>query len=103
MGVMDKAKQVGQLNELRKQAQQLQKMLEAEVLEHTYAGGSVKVIIRGDQKIQAIKIDETWMANQSHDKLENALKEAVNQAVFEAQKMATKKIQATGGLNFPGM
>lgn len=103
MSLMDKAKQVGQMNELRKQAQQLQKMLESEVLEHTYAGGAVKVIIRGDQKIQAIKIDQEWMSNQGHDKLENSLKDAVNQAVFEAQKMATKKIQAGGGLNLPGM
>src|SRR5690606_27786615 len=100
MSLMDKAKQVGQMNEMRKQAQQLQKMLEAEVLEHTYAGGAVKVIIRGDQKIQAINIDEQWMGSQSHDRLEAALKDAVNQAVFEAQKMATKKIQSAGGLNF---
>ncbi len=104
MGLVDKAKQVGQMNEMRKQAQQIQKVLEAEVLEHTYAGGSVKIIVRGDQKIQDIKMSPEWMASQSQDKLEAAIKDAVNQAMFEAQKMAMKKIQAMGGgLGLPGM
>ena len=104
MGLMDKAKQVGQLNDMRKQAQQMQKALESEVLEHTYAGGSIKIVIRGDQKIQSIHIDPDWMAGQSHDKIEFGLKDAINQAMFEAQKMAMKKLQSMGGgFGLPGM
>lgn len=104
MGLMDKAKQVGQLNDMRKQAQQMQKALESEVIEHTYAGGAIKIVIRGDQKIQGITIDPQWIANQSHDKVEFGLKDAVNQAMFEAQKVAMKKLQAMGGgFGLPGM
>jgi nucleoid-associated protein EbfC len=104
MGIMDKAKQVGQLNDMRKQAQQMQKALESEVLEHTYAGGAIKIVIRGDQKIQSIVVDPDWLTNQSHDKVEFGLKDAVNQAMFEAQKMAMKKLQSMGGgLGLPGM
>ena len=104
MGLMDKAKQVGQLNEMRKQAQQIQKALEAEAIEHSYAGGMVKIVIRGDQKIQSISLDPHWLGNQPHDKLEAALKDAINQAMFEAQKMAMKKLQGMGGgLGIPGL
>jgi DNA-binding protein YbaB len=93
----NKAQQLGQLNDMRKQAQEIQRTLEAESLEHSYAGGNVKITIRGDQKIQNISIDPNWMAGQSHDKLEAALKDGINQAVFEAQKMAMKKLQGMGG------
>lgn len=104
MGIMDKAKQVGQLNEMRKQAQKMQKALEEEVLEHSYAGGAIKIVVRGDQKIQSIAIDPDWMANQPHDKLEFGLKDAINQAMFEVQKLAMKKLQSMGGgLGLPGM
>lgn len=104
MGLMDKAKQVGQLNDMRKQAQQMQKLLEAEMVEHTYAGGAIKILIRGDQKIQNVTIDPEWMASQPHDKVEFGLKDAINQAMFEAQKVAMKKLQSMGGgLGLPGM
>jgi DNA-binding protein YbaB len=104
MGILDKAKQVGQLNEMRKQAQQIQKVLEAEKISHSYAGGSIKISIRGDQKIDAITIDENWLKTQSHQKIETSLKEAINQAVYEAQKVAAKKLQGLGGgLGLPGL
>lgn len=104
MSIVDKAKQVGQLNDMRKQAQEMQKLLEAETLDHSYAGGAIKISIRGDQKIQAVSIDPEWLDNQPHDKLELGIKDAVNQAVFEAQKMAMKKLQGMGGgLNIPGL
>ena len=104
MSILDKAKQVGQLNEMRKQAQQIQKILEAEKITHTYAGGAIKIIIRGDQKIEAVNIDENWLKTQSHQKIETSLKEAINQAVYEAQKIAAKKLQALGGgLGLPGL
>jgi DNA-binding protein YbaB len=100
----NKAQQLGQLNDMRKQAQQIQKALEAETIEHSYASGNIKITIRGDQKIQAIKIDPAWMASQAHDKLEAAIKDGVNQAVFEAQKVAMKKLQGMGGgLGIPGL
>jgi DNA-binding protein YbaB len=104
MGLMDKAKQVGQLNDMRKQAQQIQQALEAELLEHSYAGGNVKVTVRGDQKIESIVMDPTWLSNQSPEKLSAALKDAINQAMFEMQKVAVKKLQSMGGgLGIPGL
>jgi DNA-binding protein YbaB len=101
---MDKAKQVGQLNDMRKQAQQIQKALEAEIVEHSYAGGNVKIRVRGDQKIESIEINEQWLAGQPADKLGAAIKDGVNQAMFEVQKVAVKKLQSMGGgLGIPGL
>lgn len=104
MGLMDKAKQVGQLNDMRKQAQQIQKALEAEIVEHSYAGGNVKIRIRGDQKIDSIHLDPNWLTGQSPEKLADALKDGINQAMFEVQKVAVKKLQSMGGgLGIPGL
>jgi DNA-binding protein YbaB len=104
MGIIDKAKQVGQLNDMRKQAQQIQKALESELLEHSYAGGNVKVTVRGDQKVEAIYMNPDWYASQSPDKVATALKDAINQAMFEVQKVAVKKLQSMGGgLGIPGL
>jgi DNA-binding protein YbaB len=104
MGLVDKAKQVGQLNDMRKQAQQIQKALESEMLEHSYAGGNVKVTVRGDQKIEAITMNPIWFADQTSEKVASALKDAVNQAMFEIQKVAVKKLQGMGGgLGIPGL
>src|SRR4051812_45066865 len=104
MGILDKAKQVGQLNDMRKQAQQIQKVLEAETLEHSYAGGNIKITVRADQKIQNIEFNQDWLADQSPEKLASALKDGINQAMFEAQKVAMKKLQGMGGgLGIPGL
>jgi DNA-binding protein YbaB len=104
MGLVDKAKQVGQLNDMRKQAQQIQKALESELLEHSYAGGNVKVTVRGDQKVESIAMDPAWFADQTPEKVAAALKDAINQAMFEVQKVAVKKLQSMGGgLGIPGL
>lgn len=104
MGLVDKAKQVGQLNDMRKQAQTIQKALEAEIIEHSYAGGNVMIRVRGDQKIESIDFNPEWYESQTPEKLAHAIKEGVNQAMFEVQKVAVKKLQGMGGgLGIPGL
>jgi len=81
-------KALGDLNQLRKQAKQMQDELSAE--EITIEEGDILVVISGDQKIkqfsvQGITSDEAV--------------EVLNKAIKKSQELAAKKLQEmTGGL-----
>ncbi|MEX0616955.1 MAG: YbaB/EbfC family nucleoid-associated protein [Candidatus Woykebacteria bacterium] len=84
--MFDKLKQ---MYDLKKQADVMKKELEAEVLEVEH--GDVKVKLNGAQKI--LKLE--YPADIDPDKL----KDAINKAMDEAQKVAAKKMQGMmGGL-----
>lgn len=81
-------KQLGDLNQLRQQAQQIQRELQAEKIEINK--NRVRIVITGDQRIESIEINEA-----SNDEV----KEAVNEAIKKAQEVAARKLQGmTGGL-----
>ena len=80
--------QIGELKKMRDQAMQIQKQLQAEIIEVSKRGVYVK--ISGDQKIIEIK---------SNEKSDDDIKEAVNEAVKKSQEVAAKKLSSmTGGL-----
>lgn len=74
---------VKELYELKKQADQMKKMLEAEIIE--VEAGDMKIVITGDQKIKEIHLGD------SVD--EDSLKDVINKALEESQKVAAKKMQ----------
>ncbi|HSX57786.1 MAG TPA: YbaB/EbfC family nucleoid-associated protein [Candidatus Saccharimonadales bacterium] len=82
--MFDKMKQ---MYELKKQADQMKKELESEVLEVDHGG--IKVKINGAQKILNLDFED----GVDHDKL----KDAINKASDEAQKVAAKKMQGMMG------
>lgn len=86
---------IKQLNELRKQSKQMEEDLEKEVLEVTHKGVTVQV----SANMQVIMLD-------SNGKGDEAIIEAVNKGLKEAQKEAAKKMRSQLGdlgLNLPGM
>lgn len=104
MGIGDKVQQAKQLNELRKQAQQIQKELKDTLIEVTEADGKVKVVFTGEQKIEELHIDPELLTPDKQKDLESAVKNAVSQAVTQSQQVAAQKMQAiTGGMSLPGM
>lgn len=82
--MFDKMKQ---MYELKRQADQMKKDLEVEVIEVEH--GDVKVRINGAQKILDLDFPE------GIDK--NKLRDAINKASDEAQKVAAKKMQGMMG------
>ena len=84
--MFDKLKQ---MYELKKQADAMKKELEAEVLEIEH--GDVKVRVNGTQKI--LNLD--YPADSDPSKV----KDAINKAMDEAQKVAAKKMQGSLGLS----
>ena len=84
--MFDKLKQ---MYELKRKADALKKELESEVIDVEV--GDVKVRVNGAQKIQKIEFPPAVDPNK--------LKDAVNKALDEAQKVAAKRMQGMmGGL-----
>ncbi len=84
--MFDKFKQLGQLNDMRKKAQELQKELEKIIETLEKRGWTVSVT--GDQKIRYIKKD-------GEDFQE--LTDLINEAMKKVQKESAKKMMEMGG------
>lgn len=88
--MFDKFKQLGaqatQLKNIRDQAVQMQKQLQAEVIEVEENG--IRVVMTGDQKVETVTID---------GKYEERLVNILNQAIKKSQQVAAKKLQEMSG------
>ena len=84
--MFDKFKQLGQLNEMRKKAQELQKELEKII--KTLDKNGWQVSVTGDQKIRYIKKDGEDLKE---------LVDLINQAMKDVQKDSAKKMMEMGG------
>lgn len=88
--MFDKFKQLGQqasqLKNIRDQAVQMQKQLQAEVIEVEENG--IRVVMTGDQKVETVTID---------GKYEERLVTILNQAIKKSQQVAAKKLQEMSG------
>ena len=78
--------QLGEMKKMRDQAMQMQRELQAEIVEVSKRGVYVK--ITGDQKIIELK---------SNDKSDDDIREAINEAVKKSQEVAAKKMQSMMG------
>ena len=84
--MFDKFKQLGQLNEMRKKANELQKELEKIIETLEKRGWTVSVT--GDQKIRYIKKDGEDFSE---------LTDLINEAMKKVQKESAKKMMEMGG------
>jgi hypothetical protein len=81
-------KALGDINNLRKQAKQMQQELAAE--EIVVERGDIRVVISGDQKIKQFSVQGIT----SQDAID-----VLNDAIKKSQELAARKLQAmTGGL-----
>lgn len=88
--MFDKFAQMGQqvsnLKKIRDQAVQMQKQLQAEVIEIEENG--IRVVMTGDQKVETVTID---------GKYEERLVKILNDAIKKSQQVAAKKLQEMSG------
>ncbi len=78
--------QLGELKKMRDQAMQIQKELQAEVLNVEKNG--VEITISGDQRVQEIKTNE---------RSDSDIKEAINEAIKKSQEVAARKLASMQG------
>lgn len=101
----------GNMNNLLKQAQKLQKQmedmkadLETRTVEATVGGGVVTVVATGKKQIVDIKIKPEAVDPDDVDMLQDLILAATNEALSKAEQMMTDEMaKVTGGFNMPGL
>ena len=99
------------VNELMKQAQQMQEQMQqkqAELEETEYsataAGGMVAVTMRGDYQVTGVKIKPEVVEPDDVEMLEDMVAAAVNEAVRTVKESAEAELgQISGEFNLPGL
>ena len=93
-----------ELYELQKKARAIQKELKKTEIEAKSNDGWVRVVLNGEQHLTEIEIDEEALKPENKRELEKDLKNAVSQAISQAQIYAADKMkEIAGNFNIPGM
>lgn len=98
------------LDDILKEAKKMQTMMEdiqrelkESQMESSVAGGAVKVVASGANEVVSISIDPEFL-KESHDVVEAAVLEGVQQALEMAKKLHEEKIsQLTSSFKLPGL
>ena len=101
----------GNMNNLMKQAQKMQKQMEETTKEleeqevtATAGGGAVSVTVSGKKEVTAVKLDKEVVDPDDIEMLEDYIVIAVNDVVKKIAETQESEMGAiTGGLNIPGL
>ena len=93
---------VKQLMEMKKQADQLKKELEATILEVNEVRG-IKAVVNGAQIFQSIEIDASLLNESNKNRIQMDLLRTINNGVKKSQQAAANKMRNMPGLNIPGL
>lgn len=96
---------------LMKQAQKMQadmarvqEELKDERVEVSVGGGVVKVVMTGELAVESVSFDPAAVDPDDVEMLQDLVLAAVNEAIRQAQDVASRKMAAvTGGLGLPGL
>ena len=99
------------MNDLMKQAQQMQKrMLEIReelanrTVEATVGGGMVTAVVNGQQEIVSLHITPEVVDPDDTEMLEDLVVAAINEALQQSQElMSSEMSKLTGGIKIPGL
>jgi DNA-binding YbaB/EbfC family protein len=99
------------MNNLMKQAQQMQKRmldiqeeLATRTVEATVGGGMVTAIANGQQELVSLTISPEVVDPDDIEMLEDLIVAAVNEARHQAQELMTQEMsKLTGGVKIPGL
>ncbi|HEX8084168.1 MAG TPA: YbaB/EbfC family nucleoid-associated protein [Solirubrobacteraceae bacterium] len=86
-----------QAQEMMAAQQEAQEALKDERVEASAGGGMVKVVARGDMRIEELRIDPEAVDPDDVDMLQDLVLAAVNQALSQAEEVAAKKMEGLGG------
>lgn len=90
-----------QFNDLRKQANDLKAILAQESVE--VENNAVKIIMNGNQEVQAIDIKKEYLSPDKKAELEKALKDGLAEAIKKIQRKMALVMQQNGGFDLSGL
>ena len=96
------------IQQMMKQAQQMQDRLQKELaemrVEATSGGGMVTVVMNGAKQIQSLKIDPEAVSKDDVEMLQDLILAAINDAHRKADEAMSKQMQGMmGGMKIPGL
>ena len=97
--MFDKMKE---LMEMKKQADQIKRELDAITIEYNDVR-SIKIVINGSQDIKSLEIEEGLLNPANKKRLESDLLRSINGAVKKSQQMAAQKMKNLLPGGFPGL
>lgn len=97
-------KMMKQVQKLQQDIAKAQEELAQEKIEASVGGGTVRVVISGQQEVLEIKISPEAVDPNDVQMLEDLILAAVKEAMQQAQDLAARKLGGlTGGLSIPGL
>ena len=97
--MFDKMKE---LMEMKKQAEQLKRELDASTIEVTEVRG-IRLVVNGSQDFQILEIDPTLLNPENKKRFEADLLRTLNSAMKKSRNVAAQKMKSMTGLNIPGL
>ncbi len=97
--MFDKMKE---LMEMKRQADQIKKELDALVIEYTDVR-NIKVVINGSQDVKSIEIEDALVNPANKKRLETDLTRSLNAAIKKSQTAAAQKMKNLMPGGFPGL
>lgn len=98
------ASMMKQAQKMQADMARVQQELSESTVEASVGGGAVKAVMTGDMKLDRIVIDPATVDPDDVAMLEDLVAAAVNEAIRQAQELASSKMAAvTGGMNIPGL
>ncbi len=91
-----------QYKDLRQQAKQLQNTLAEEKIEAVALSGRLKMVMDGNQKVQSVDIDPELLNVEQKEKLQDGIKDLVDNTIHEVQQKMAKKMRS-GEINMPDL
>ena len=96
------------IQQMMKQAQQMQERLQKEVaeirVEATSGGGMVTVVMTGNKQLQSLKLDPEVVSRDDVEMLQDLVLAAVNDAHRKVDEEIQRKVGGMmGGLRIPGL
>ena len=91
-----------ELWEMKKQADQIKKELDALVIEYKDVR-NIKIVINGSQDIKSLEIEDGLLAANNKKRLESELMRSINGAVKKSQFAAAQRMKNLMPGGFPGM
>ena len=90
--------------EIQKNMKQMKEELPRIEVTGTDSTGNVEAKVSGDFSLRSIRISPVIASSGNAEALQNAVYEAVNQALAQAKMESAKKLsEATGGIPIPGL
>ena len=92
------------IQQMQNRIQKMQEELGETVVEGTAGGGMVTASVNGLKQVQGIKIAPEAIDPDDIEMLEDTIVAAINDAMQNAEELASEKMSAiTGGIKIPGL